>query len=58
VQANDSLIVRLQCSAQLLVLAPKATDKGLDEVSTAIHGGAAAMNMMITGLTGDHHLVE
>ena len=30
--------------------------KGLDEVSTAIHGGAAAVNKRINGLT--HHIVN
>jgi hypothetical protein len=38
----------VQCPVQFLVLAPKATDKGLDEVSTAIHGGAAAMNVLVS----------
>jgi len=42
-------LIGVRCPVQLLVLAPKATDKGLDEVSTAIHGGAAAMNVELSG---------
>ncbi|MBW1800521.1 MAG: hypothetical protein JRJ85_07295 [Deltaproteobacteria bacterium] len=44
-----SLFVRFTVSGQVPCSGAKRRDKGLDEVSTAIHGGEAAVNLLITG---------
>jgi hypothetical protein len=42
--SKRSLIVMFTVSGQVPCSGAQRQDKGLDEVSTAIHGGAAAMN--------------
>ena len=46
------LIVLFTVSGQVPCSGAKRQGKGLDEVSTAIHGDAVAMNVEITGSSG------
>ena len=47
--SKRSLIVRLPMSGPVPCSGARRLGKGLDEVSTAIHGGAAAVNGLLTG---------
>jgi hypothetical protein len=47
--SKRSLIVMFTVSGQVPCSGAQRQDKGLEVVSTAIHGGAAAVNVVITG---------
>jgi len=47
--SKRSLIVRCAVSGQVPCSGAKRRDKVLDVVSTAIHGGAAAVNKLLSG---------
>jgi hypothetical protein len=50
--SGRSLIDRCAVSGQVPGSGARRQGQGLDEVSTAIHGDAVAMNMKITGSAG------
>ena len=47
--SKRSLIVRLPMSGPVPCSGARRLSKGLDVVSTAIHGGEAAVNALLTG---------